>query len=109
MPKAEHYNFVLHNISPTIVDHDITIFLEYNLRLIVQERTLDSGWPGEGLSDGWCEIQVACSYGLQLPAGSFAKGNDSPQHDCPLSSRVAALLLYPRRGSKTRPAPAVIG
>jgi hypothetical protein len=34
MPKAEYYNFILHNISPTIVDHNITIFLEYNLRLI---------------------------------------------------------------------------
>ena len=47
MPEAEHYDFVLHNISPTIVDHNIAIFLEYNLRLIAQERTLDSGWPSE--------------------------------------------------------------
>jgi hypothetical protein len=38
---------VLHNISSSIIDHDICIFLEYNLRLIGQERCLDAGWPGE--------------------------------------------------------------
>jgi hypothetical protein len=36
---------VLHNISPSIVDHDIFIFFEYKLKLIGQERTLGDGWP----------------------------------------------------------------
>ncbi|KAF2176851.1 hypothetical protein K469DRAFT_812200 [Zopfia rhizophila CBS 207.26] len=40
-------NFVLHNISPSIVDHDIRIFVEYNFKLIGRERSLDAGWPGE--------------------------------------------------------------
>jgi NACHT domain len=47
IPNAQHEDLVLHNISPSIVDHDITIFLEYNLRLIGQERFPDSAWPGE--------------------------------------------------------------
>jgi hypothetical protein len=47
IPDAEHQDFVLHNISPSIVDHDIRIFLEYNLRLIGQERSLGPAWPGE--------------------------------------------------------------
>jgi len=47
IPDAEHQNFILHNISPSLVDHDISIFLEYNLRLIGQESDLDVGWPGE--------------------------------------------------------------
>jgi hypothetical protein len=38
---------VLHNISPVIVDHDISIFLEYNLKAIRQERALNVGWPSE--------------------------------------------------------------
>jgi hypothetical protein len=38
---------MLHNISPMIVDHDISIFPEYNLKVIRQERALDVGWPGE--------------------------------------------------------------
>jgi hypothetical protein len=47
IPDTEYQDFVLHNISPSIIDHDITIFLEYNLRLIGQERSLDAAWPGE--------------------------------------------------------------
>ncbi|KAF2186301.1 hypothetical protein K469DRAFT_664193 [Zopfia rhizophila CBS 207.26] len=42
----QHQDFVLHNISPSIVDHDISIFLEYNLKLIGQQDCLDVGWPG---------------------------------------------------------------
>jgi hypothetical protein len=45
--EAEHKDFVLHNISLAIVDHDISIFLEYNLKVIRQERALDARWPCE--------------------------------------------------------------
>jgi hypothetical protein len=47
IPEAEHYDFVLHNIPSSTVDHDIFIFLEHNFRLIRQERSLDADWPGE--------------------------------------------------------------
>ena len=46
IPGTEHHDFVLHSISPSIIDHDISIFLEYNLRLIGQERSLNTAWPG---------------------------------------------------------------
>jgi hypothetical protein len=45
--RLEHQDFVLHNISPPIVDHDISIFLEYNLRHIREESLLEAGWPGD--------------------------------------------------------------
>jgi hypothetical protein len=47
MPDEGHRDFMLHNISPSIVDHDISIFFEYNLRLIGKEHYFDSCWPGE--------------------------------------------------------------
>jgi hypothetical protein len=47
IPQAEHQDFVLHNISSSIIDHDISVFLESNLRIIGQEWTLGAGWPGE--------------------------------------------------------------
>ncbi|KAF2183198.1 hypothetical protein K469DRAFT_786737, partial [Zopfia rhizophila CBS 207.26] len=47
IPDTEHHDLVLHSISPSIVDHDIYIFLEHNLRHIREERSLDSDWPGE--------------------------------------------------------------
>jgi hypothetical protein len=59
LPEAEHRGFILHSISRTIVDHDISIFLEHNLRLIRQERGLDIGWPGEQAITRL--VQNACS------------------------------------------------
>jgi hypothetical protein len=47
IPDTERQDFVLNNILPSIIDHDISIFLEYNLRLISRERSLDATWPGE--------------------------------------------------------------
>jgi hypothetical protein len=47
IPRAEHQDFVLHKVSATIVDHDISIFLKYSLEFIRQKRDLDIGWPGE--------------------------------------------------------------
>ncbi|KAJ6212919.1 vegetative incompatibility protein HET-E-1 [Bipolaris maydis] len=46
VPETQHQDVVLHNISRSIVDHDIALFLEYNLQLIAQERCLRAGWPG---------------------------------------------------------------
>jgi hypothetical protein len=42
IPNSEHQDFVLHSISPSIIDHDISIFLEHTLRLIGQEHSLDA-------------------------------------------------------------------
>jgi hypothetical protein len=47
LPNADLRDFVLHNISPSIVDHDISIFFAYNLKLIGKEHSLDACWPDE--------------------------------------------------------------
>jgi hypothetical protein len=44
---VEHYNLILHDIESGIVDHDISIFLDYEMKLIGQEQSLEAGWPGE--------------------------------------------------------------
>jgi hypothetical protein len=46
VPEAGHQDAVLHNISRSIVDHDITLFLQHNLQVIANERCLRAGWPG---------------------------------------------------------------
>jgi hypothetical protein len=45
IPEAKYQDFVLHNISPSTINHDISIFLEYNLQLIAKEHYLQEGWP----------------------------------------------------------------
>jgi hypothetical protein len=47
IPQAEHQDLVLQNVPPTIVNHDISLFLEYNLGIIRQEWTFGADWPGE--------------------------------------------------------------
>jgi hypothetical protein len=47
MLETRHQDFVLHNISPPLVDHDIAIFLKENLRQIREEFSLGAGWPGD--------------------------------------------------------------
>lgn len=47
IPEAEHQDFVLHNIQPAIINHDISLFLEYHLGTIEQEWTLGVSWPSE--------------------------------------------------------------
>jgi hypothetical protein len=49
LPNNEHQAFVLHDISPSIIDHDISIFLEHNFRIICHEYCLDASWPGAGV------------------------------------------------------------
>jgi hypothetical protein len=46
IPDAERQDFVLHSISPSIIDHDISTFLVYDLGLIGKEDAQEPGWPG---------------------------------------------------------------
>jgi hypothetical protein len=46
---TEHKDVVLHNISPSIVDHDIGLFLNDQLERIRGERCLRAGWPGTAI------------------------------------------------------------
>jgi hypothetical protein len=47
MLEAGHQDFVLHNISPPLVDHDIALLLEENLRQIREDFGLEASWPGD--------------------------------------------------------------
>jgi len=44
LPESERFDLVLHDIFPLIVEHDISIFFEYNLRN--EEDDQDADWPG---------------------------------------------------------------
>jgi hypothetical protein len=70
LPEAERYYTVLHNISPSIVDHDISIFLEHSLRLIGGKDGQDTDWPGresidslvQGASGLFIWADTACRF-----------------------------------------------
>jgi hypothetical protein len=60
---------VLHRISPSIVDHDIHVFLDCTLRLIGQERSLDACWPDEQI----IKLLVQCANGLFIWAATACR------------------------------------
>ncbi|KAK0512560.1 hypothetical protein JMJ35_004577 [Cladonia borealis] len=47
VPDGDYQNFILHNISPSIVDQDIRTFLEHGFELITKERSLAASWLGQ--------------------------------------------------------------
>jgi hypothetical protein len=47
IPDSEHRDFILHDIEASIVDHDISIFLDHEMGSIGRERSLGASWPGE--------------------------------------------------------------
>lgn len=64
IPTTEHWDFVLHNISQSIIDHDISVFLEHNLEIIRRECYLDTDWPGDKNPKFWFRTHVGCLSGL---------------------------------------------
>lgn len=61
--------FGLENISPYTVDHDIELFLEYNLRVIKEEYSLSSAW----LDKQTIETLVSRSNGLFIWAATACR------------------------------------
>ncbi|OBT39270.1 hypothetical protein VE00_10180 [Pseudogymnoascus sp. WSF 3629] len=47
IPQADHQDFILQNIPPAIINHDVSLFLKHNLGTISQECSLGADWPGE--------------------------------------------------------------
>ncbi|KAJ5681608.1 uncharacterized protein N7477_001548 [Penicillium maclennaniae] len=45
--RDEHRDFALHDIRPSIIEHDIAVFLRYQLRLVGQKCEFKAGWPEE--------------------------------------------------------------
>ncbi|EMC91804.1 hypothetical protein BAUCODRAFT_78895 [Baudoinia panamericana UAMH 10762] len=46
--EADHHNVVLHDVSPTVVDKDLTLFFTESFRAMRTEHALDHTWPDEG-------------------------------------------------------------
>jgi hypothetical protein len=47
IPETAHQDFILHGISQSTIQHDISIFFTYNLEIIRRECDFAVGWPGD--------------------------------------------------------------
>jgi hypothetical protein len=97
LSDSEHKDFILHNISQSVVDHDISIFLKHNLKVIAQERSLPPWWPGEEVISSMVRI----ASGLFIWAATACKFISEGQRFA--SKRLDTILK--RHGSAVTAAP----
>src|ERR1700760_4627441 len=89
IPDTEHQDVVLHHISPSIVDHDIRIFLKYNLELIGQKKpSLGAYWPGEEVVKQLVQI----ASGLFIWAATACRFIQEVEKVFLIRKRLAAVL-----------------
>lgn len=69
IPSGEHRDLVLHHISPSIIEHDLTVFLKHELTIIRRDCGLSSDWPG----DDACEALVQKAGGLFIWAATACR------------------------------------
>jgi hypothetical protein len=77
IPEIQHYDFVLHGVPRSIIDRDISIFLEHNFGNFRQGRPLAPGWPGTQVighlvhKSGGLFIWAATAYRFVSEGGPF--------------------------------------
>ncbi|KAK5701676.1 hypothetical protein LTR97_004494 [Elasticomyces elasticus] len=79
IPEAERQGFVLHDIAPTLVNQDLTVFFENSLANIRDECGLPLSWPGSHIVARLVDISsglfiwasTACRYISE--GGQFAR------------------------------------
>lgn len=47
IPTAAHQDFILHKISQSVVQHDISVLAKEKLGKVQREKELSADWPGE--------------------------------------------------------------
>jgi len=69
IPEETHRDYVLHNISLSIIEHDISVFLRHKMQIIRRETSLSEGWPG----DDTIELLCQKSHGLFIYAATACR------------------------------------
>ncbi|PZD22955.1 AAA-16 domain containing protein [Pyrenophora tritici-repentis] len=95
--REEHRDFVLHDIEPAVIEHDISVFLRHQLGLVRQKCRLEASWPGEDA----IERLVQNSGGLFIWAATACR---FIAEDIQLAEARLCSLLH-QGGSDTLPLP----
>jgi hypothetical protein len=80
IPRAEHQDFVLHNISQSVIEHDLTLFFDYELSTLKRHPGFALDWPGEQTTSllvqkaGGLFIWAATACRFISEGRQFAKG-----------------------------------
>ena len=69
IPEAAHQDFILHRISVSVIEHDISIFLKHNLEIIRQEHGLAIGF----LDENTIKLLIQKAGGLFIYAATVCR------------------------------------
>lgn len=97
IPNTRRRDFVLHNISLSIVNHDIRIFIQEELQAIAYERSLEASWPGEQI----LERLVNSASGLFIWAATACRFLRQGRKRQVIKNRLSSILQS--NGSITEP------
>jgi hypothetical protein len=93
--SAAHQDIALHNISPALVGHDISIFFHHEFQQIRKKRGLTGQWPGEHK----IELLVQRADGLFIYAATACRFIQNHKYDP--NERLSIVL----EGGKTNQSP----
>ncbi|KAH0556065.1 hypothetical protein GP486_005997 [Trichoglossum hirsutum] len=76
IPETAHHDFVLHNVSAHVIEHDISTFFYHEFEIIRKRHRLSEQWPGEHV----IELLVQSSYGLFIYAATVCRFIQQRRH-----------------------------
>jgi hypothetical protein len=113
-----HRDVILHDISASVINHDISVFLNHNLQVIRDENSLDGDWPGENVVTNLVQkangLFIWAATACRFIEGPFAEAQismimagdidaESPEgHLNHLYTTVLQNTLRPNYGEKVR-------
>ena len=64
MPDGMYQDLILHNIPKDTIEHDIALFLEHELKVVSEQRSMPQDWPSKD--------QIQALVGMAIPLFIFA-------------------------------------
>ena len=88
MSDGTYQDLILHNIPKETIKHDITLFLEHELKAISEQRSLPLGWPGKEQIQALVEMAIPLFIFAATACRYIGEKRDNPK------KRLAIFLQY---------------
>src|ERR1700722_18575350 len=88
MLDGTYQDLILHNIPKETIEHDIALFLEHELEVVREQRSLSLGWPGKDQIQALVELAVPLFIFAATACRYIGDRRDNPKE------RLAIILQY---------------
>ena len=95
MLHETHQDLILHDIPKETIEHDITLFLEYELRMIGKQRSLPQDWPSKNQIQALVEMAIPLFIFAATACRFIEDKRDNPK------KRLEIILQYQTNNKTT--------